>query len=287
MEFKLKSMANVLAVPRIANVHFFDFPKGYATKLDSHPFYELIFVNSGALSVQSTLYSGVLQKDRLIIHPPDCQHALSCPKHTVTSCIIIGFACDSDALLPFGESPIALNETEIKQLAEIVKEGRGVFAPPYNVPVYDMVKRKDQPFGGEQALRALIETFLINLIRKREFLEGRKDQETHGFAIDEILQYLTINCLEKITINELAFLFCTNRSHLCRAVKEKTGKTVIEFIGEKKMALAKEKLLNRQKTVAQIADELHFEESSYFCRFFKKQTGVTPGEYRRAHGIDE
>ena len=40
--------------------------------------------------------------------------------------------------------PLLLGDSNVKKLAEIVKEGRNVFMPPYNVPVYDMKKKKQR-----------------------------------------------------------------------------------------------------------------------------------------------
>lgn len=280
MEFKLKTLENTLVIPQIANVHFFEFPKGYRTQMDQHPFCELVFVGAGKLTVESEDYSGPLHKNHMILHPANMAHALHCPSHAATSLIIIGFVCEAQKLRHFGTKPIELSETEVKQLAEIVKEGRNVFAPPYNVPVHNMVKRKVQPFGSEQVLRSLLEVFLINLIRRHDFLETRKNKAPVEFEIGEIIQYLRDNYLEKITLSELAFLFRTNRSNLCRAFRETTGETVVSYINRKKTERAKRELTETNKTVSQIADEMHFEEVSYFCRFFKKEVGVTPSEFR-------
>ena len=281
MDFKLKQMDSVLLVPKIANVHFFEFPKGHETPPDKHPFCELIFVSSGTMRIESEEYTGKLKKTEMIIHSANRIHALACPKNEQTTVIIVGFECFSDKLAYFTKKPVSLNETEIKQLAAIVKEGRNVFAPPYNVPVYDMVKKKKQIFASEQMLKSQLEIFLLELIRKYEFFESEEDSEENDFAIGEIVEYIDNNFLEKITLDELAFLFRTNRSTLCREFKLFTGNSPIAYIAEKKIETAKEKLKNRKKTITQIADELQFESVPYFCKFFKKQTGLTPAEYRR------
>lgn len=283
MDFKLKNIETVLHVSKIANVHFFEFPKKYETKENKHPFCELIFVNSGFLHVRSDEYNGLLTKNQMLIHGNNCAHALSCPHNIDPSVIIIGFECFSDRLNSFGKKPIALNESEIRQLSEIVKEGRNVFSPPYDVPVYDMKKKKNQIFGCEQILQRCLEVFLIQLIRKYEFFESNEEIQRDNFEINEIVEYVDNNFLEKITIDELAFLFQTNRSTLCKEFKEATGKTLIQYISNKKLEQAKNKLLAANKTIAQIADELNFDCVPYFCRFFKKNTGITPKEYQNLH----
>ena len=62
MDFQLKKLDTVITVSEIANVHFFDFPKGYETIDDQHPFCELIYVGTGSIDVHSDEYSGKLKK---------------------------------------------------------------------------------------------------------------------------------------------------------------------------------------------------------------------------------
>lgn len=283
MDFKLQEMQTVISIPRIANVHFFEFSKNYETVNDKHPFCELIFVSNGTLYVRSDDYNGILKKKHFIIHLNNHTHSLFCPKSNKTTVIIIGFECLSDKLTYFAEKPIVLNESEVKQLAEIVKEGRNVFAPPYNVPTYDMKKKKKRAYGCEQLLRSLLERFLIGLIRKYEFSENSEETEKACLEIGEIVQYVDNNFLEKTTIDELSFLFHTNRSTLCKTFKSVTGKTLIRYINDKKTELIKEKLTTSQKSISAISEDLNFDCVPYFCAFFKKQTGLSPLEYKKLH----
>ena len=287
MDFQLKKLDTVITVSEIANVHFFDFPKGYKTIDDQHPFCELIYVGTGAIDVHSDEYSGKLEKNELLIHPANCRHSFSCPQKAETTLIIIGFTCQSDKLSYFAGKPVRLDESQIKQLADIVKEGRNVFAPPYNVPVYDMVKKKNTLYGSEQMLRSLIELFLIELIRKYEFFKKSDEIKNSAFTINEIIEYLNNTFTEKITLEELAFLFRTNRSTLCKEFRRETNKSLGEYLADKKTEEAKKLLLYKEKSITQIADELKFDSVPYFCEFFKKQTGLTPSEYRQRAGAPE
>ena len=281
MNFQLKKLDTVITVPEIANVHFFDFPKGYQTIDDRHPFCELIYVGTGSIAVHSDEYSGKLEKNELLIHPANCKHSFSCPQKAETTLIIIGFTCQSDKLHYFAKKPLRLDENQIKQLADIVKEGRNVFAPPYNVPVYDMVKKKNTLYGSEQMLRSLIELFLIELIRKYEFFEKGDETKNSTFTINEIIEYLDNTFTEKITLEELAFLFRTNRSTLCREFRRATNKSLGAYLADKKVQVAQKLLLDKEKSITQIADALNFDSVPYFCEFFKKQTGITPSQYRQ------
>lgn len=281
MNFKLHDIENVLKITRIANVHFFDFPKDFVTVDDKHPFCELIYVASGTLAVKSEEFNGLLGKNEFIIHPSNSIHSLSCPKNAQTTVIIIGFECVSDKLNYFAQKPVNLDESEVKQLAEIVKEGRNVFTPPYDVPLYVMNKKRKQFFGSEQLLRTLLEVFLIGLIRKYEFREKSVDS-SYGFEINEIIKYLDNNFTEKTTIEQIAFIFKTNRSTLCKEFKKATGKTLVNYANEKKVERLKLLLSTTELSVQEISDNCGFSSVPNFYAFFKKHVGVTPVDYRKS-----
>ncbi len=283
MKYVSKQLNDTLRITGIVNLHFFEFDNDFTTVGERHPFYELVFVNSGKLYITSEDYRGVLQKDQLIIHRQNTEHSLRCPKGEAPSVIIIGFECDSDLIDRFSYSPTEPVASVIRQLAEIVKEGRNVFKPPYNVPVYDMKKKKHQPIGSEQMLRILLECLLIRLIRGHLQSENDEKRTDTPLMTQEVVEYVTTNYKEKITIDELAFLFNTNRATLCKEFKRTTGKTVIGFINEKKYEKAKELILATQDTFTHISQELSFESIHYFTRFFKRMSGMTPKDFRNRY----
>lgn len=285
MDYVLKKLEDTIKITAIANVHFFEFPHSFYTKNESHPFHELIFVSSGKLSVISDGYNGVLEKNKMIIHLSSEKHYLKCDKNNAPTVIIIGFTCSGNIPLKFSTSPTVLDDSEIKKLAEIVKEGRNVFAPPYDVPKYDMKKKQNQPFGAEQLLKNLLEYFIISLVRKNTDANLNDDNNQSDNSFDkvnanEIIAYIDDNYKERITIDELAFIFRTNRSTLCKVFKNNTGKTITEYVNDKKFESAKRRIEKTNKTFTEIAEELNFESIHYFTRFFKKHSGISPSEYR-------
>ncbi len=283
MEFILKELTPSITITKLANVHFFEFPAEFYTQTDNHDFYELIFVSSGKLYVSSEDYSGTLKKQQMIIHRPNESHSLKCDAGLRPVVIIIGFQCSSNCLDKFSCAPITLEASSIKKLAEIVKEGRNLFSPPYDVPLYDMKKKKHFPFGSEQMLKNLLECFLLSLIRATNDSISENDnvEIDNRFDVYEIVSYINDNYLEKATIDELSFMFGTNRSTLCKSFKEYTKKTITEYINAKKLECAKQIITQTTKTITEISEQLKFENIHYFTRFFKKHTGLSPVEYRK------
>lgn len=75
-------------------------------------------------------------------------------------------------------------------------------------------------------------------------------------------------------------LYVTSK-HLTKTVKELTTKTCGEVIDEMVITEAKILLDDLELSVGNVADQLNFSDQYYFSRFFKKNTGVNPSEYKR------
>lgn len=63
-------------------------------------------------------------------------------------------------------------------------------------------------------------------------------------------------------------------------IKKETGKTAQDYIQEKVIDVAKERIFDHSKSVSQIAYELGFKYPQHFTRLFKQRVGRTPLEYR-------
>ena len=82
------------------------------------------------------------------------------------------------------------------------------------------------------------------------------------------------------TVKYCAGELCLSPNYFGDLIKKETGKTALEYIQNKIMDIAKEKLLVSSNSISQIAYSLGFQYPQHFTRVFKKLTGCTPNEYR-------
>lgn len=83
------------------------------------------------------------------------------------------------------------------------------------------------------------------------------------------------------TVRYFADKVCLSSNYFGDLIKKETGKTAQEYIQNKIVDIAKEKILGTGKNVSQIAYELGFQYPQHFNRLFKKSVGCTPNEYRK------
>ena len=83
------------------------------------------------------------------------------------------------------------------------------------------------------------------------------------------------------TVGNYAQQLGVSTSHLHELVKDATGLTPIAVIQREVILEAKRLLIHSTRQVADIAQLLSFKDASYFGRYFRRNTKLTPGEFRR------
>ncbi|WP_222596927.1 helix-turn-helix domain-containing protein [Chitinophaga pinensis] len=75
--------------------------------------------------------------------------------------------------------------------------------------------------------------------------------------------------------------FGISLAYLGRYFKKHTGKTMQDYIASYKTKLIENRLRYSTMRLSEIVDELGFADESHFNKFFKKQKGMNPSEYRK------
>ncbi len=284
MQFDLKDFRMDLEVTRIANAHYFEFTSNYHSVPNSHPFCELVYVDSGEIDLKAKNYKGKLSAGQMIIHEPNESHELTCNSNIAPDVIIIGFECKATHLKYFSNNPVILTVPFQRMLAEVIKECRNLFWPPYDKPlVFDMKKRENRIFGCDQMVKILLEQFLIKLVRSIKYGENNPDQphQINDSVVSEICEYLKTNYKQDLNIKKLCTLFGTNKTTLSSRFKNHTGQTIVEYVNKLKLNEAKRLIRRGEKTLSQISEELNFSSQHYFSKWFKKHEQHAPSEYAR------
>lgn len=94
------------------------------------------------------------------------------------------------------------------------------------------------------------------------------------------MEYIYQNLNEKIALGDLAKLTRLHENYLSQLFKKETGKTIMQYIQEKKLEQAEYRLKHTEESVLEIANDLNFSSQSYFIQVFKRKNGRTPREYR-------
>jgi AraC-like DNA-binding protein len=99
--------------------------------------------------------------------------------------------------------------------------------------------------------------------------------------IARIVRYINEHYSEINDIGEIAERFFISKYHLCRTFNENLGLPLVSYLNTIKVRAAAELMQNEKMNLTEIATRSGFNSSSYFCKVFKAEKGVSPTVYRK------
>lgn len=145
----------------------------------------------------------------------------------------------------------------------------------------------------DESRHAIAAVCLLELLYELKEFTRAASQWTHGFStpqellLQQFIQLINNYYLEKRTVEEYASLMNITAKHLSQVVKQASGKNALAFITDRLVAEAKTLIQYTTLDIAEIAWQLNFSDPANFGKFFKKQTGITPLEFRKAGATDK
>jgi AraC family transcriptional regulator, transcriptional activator of pobA len=137
--------------------------------------------------------------------------------------------------------------------------------------------------GYIDAIKANLDLFFIEFVRESQDPKRITNAE-NGYTQDryEVLMHLLEKNISSMkTVSEYAALLNLSSYQLNAITKASVGKTMSDLINEQIVLEAKRYLLATTVQVKEVADHLGYEDVSYFIRFFKKHTGLSPEAFRK------
>ena len=129
-------------------------------------------------------------------------------------------------------------------------------------------------------LRAYVHILLGGLFRIYAQEQKNDILDTTNAMVRKFRQLVSENYLTIRSVQEYADLIGISATHLRDTGKNVTGYSPGQLIRQEIIFEAKRKLANTELTTAEIGYTLNFEDTSYFSRYFKRETGKTPSNYR-------
>ena len=118
----------------------------------------------------------------------------------------------------------------------------------------------------------------------RYIKEGRETKNDTINDIERAAHYFKDNYNKQISIEQYALEHLMSVNWFIHSFKSVMKMSPMQYIISLRIAMAKGYLENSTKNIAEISNEVGYENALYFSRLFRKYTGMTPTEYRKKRG---
>ncbi|WP_307843424.1 helix-turn-helix domain-containing protein [Streptomyces sp. B15] len=253
-----------------------------------HTFYEIAYVTRGSGTHVIDLRRWPLRPPHLCFIAPGQSHHWQ-QRQQVHGCVVL-----------FDEAFLLAHPEDRELLRRLSTHPSLPLSGPAAARVDGLLSAMRTEYGEAQrgmrsVLQAYVHILLVHADRlpAQEHPDGTPDAEAAGSRPAAVAGQF-VRLLERPgaaaarTVSACAGELGVSTGHLTAAVRAATGCTPGQLIRHAQVLEAKRLLDGTGMTVRQVAREVGFADPAYFCRFFRRETGASPGEFRReAHELPD
>jgi AraC-like DNA-binding protein len=252
------------------------------------PDYQFFYVISGVVSLQLGSSTYTVKPGECVFYGPNHPHLICV--HEPTDFYSIHFGWHSSSPIPvhpgYALSPVSLDELSGARLEEVnvTVEDMGTLQwPVYTsyIGVEDIMMRlvqeyRDALHGYPLMLRGLMTALLTTMLRQ---FSKPSEQPREG-KIAAVLSAIMNRPGAYWNVAEMAALCGYHPSYFTQVFQREMGVNPKQYVINERIKLAKQALL-RGESMETIAERLGYTSIHYFSNNFKKETGLSPSEFRQ------
>lgn len=260
--------------PRLLYAGKLDKKDGWRENAHSHDFCEILYVadGQGTITVEKTKRS--VRAGDIIIYNPGVVHEEESSKEAPMALYFMALGglkltdLPSNHLLPPGLDYIY----PVGSLSDIFTVCFDRMIPEFE---------KKQPFYAEitQNLALTLILYLFRIINDRNRSATQLLQSNEGVRL--AIAYIQDNLHKELSLEHIARQCHMSKYYLSHLFSQSQGISVGKYVLQSRILKAMRLLRDTPLSVKEICEQVGFHDVSYFCRTFKKETSLTPLQYRK------
>jgi AraC family transcriptional regulator, transcriptional activator of pobA len=251
----------------------------WRTEPHAHPAYgQVIFVLRGRGVMNLEGSSLPFEGPSALLLPTECVHGLD-------------YEDDVDRWV------VTIDEVYLRQINAELREFSALWASPRLIPLagstqtgielYRLIgdlkrEAESHAVGHIAGTRALLTTLLLLLVREACLDEQAADGETRNDfrLVDRFRKLIDQHYQENLSLQDYASMMAISPVQLRTACASAAGQSPTKMIHARIVTEAKRSLIFGDMSVEQIGFDLGFADAAYFTRFFRREVGQTPSQFR-------
>lgn len=266
-----------ITLERFFSVFEATYDSTYFFQGEAHDFWEVVTVLEGDVCVSAGKNIFHLSKGEMIFHKPMEFHKFHIENGKSATLFVMSFAASGELMGGFEKSVLHLSPEQRQMLTSILSYLRQECELPNqcNFACLDELERHPSKFQG---FTCMTELLLLSLAK--ENVPIRADFDTpETIAYRKAVQTMEKNVGAWLSVSEIARECHVSVSYLKNIFRKYAGLGIHQYYLKTKMIHASN-MLRTGKSVSETAEQLAFSSPNYFSTVYKRETGLTPLEYK-------
>ena len=147
--------------------------------------------------------------------------------------------------------------------------------------LWQLVRQADY---NRQVVSSLVAALMYHYdaLYRRQAERQQASQSRQQTVLDRFLYLVNLHAAREHQLSFYARKMCLTERYLGTVVRQTSGVTAKEWIDRALITRIKVELRHSDKTIASLADEFAFPNPSFFCKYFKRLTTLTPAQFRNS-----
>jgi AraC-like DNA-binding protein len=268
------------------HTRYVDFPK------HKHDYIEMNYIYSGKLEQKVGDVPMQLKQGELILLNQFIEHEIkACDREDIIINFIIRpkFFEYIFTYLTADNTENNINDFLINSLFEHTQSGQFLYFAVSEInSIQELIKQvireiMEPSVLSQSAIKLYMGLLMIELIKHSDKMKKLNDSNLEHQLIMKSLKYIEEH-YQTANLYELAEELNQTHYWLSKNIKKVTNKTFKDLLQEKRLSVARDLLKSKDISISAIAEQIGYDNISYFYRIFKSKYGVTPKRFREQFG---
>jgi len=271
----------VFRVQTLNTCNIFGKNKPYFFRGEFHPFWEMVYVLDGQLAAAGDNRIYYLQKGSAVFYKPMEFHRVWSLDDASCSALAVGFRAEGSGIQTLEAGAFALSGEQQTLLSGLVAYLKQYFPNPPGKTNVNMIRNgADHPERIQNFVNHF-ELFLLSLLDQQPLIPAQESSEDRDIRLySRIVEVLNANLTSWVTLDDLAHMLGYGKSHIKHVFSKFSDIGIHKYLLKLKIAAAI-RMLESGMTSGEISRQLAFSNQNYFSSVFKRETGLSPTEFKR------